>query len=50
MTKRVLNAIDVTGKQKLKVGVIALDILKAFDCVEWPTVLVKRTVNLRLTY
>ena len=36
-TGRVLNIIYNIEKDKSKAGVLSLDIFKAFDCVEWPT-------------
>ena len=35
LTRRVLNIIHIIYQQKLKAGVMPLDIFKAFDCVEW---------------
>lgn len=37
LTRRVLNIIYNIGKDKLKAGILSLDIFKAFYYVEWPT-------------
>lgn len=34
LTRRVLNIIQVIEKQKMKVGIISVDIFEAFACVE----------------
>lgn len=37
LTQRELNGIHEISKQKVKEGIVSLDIFKAFDCVERPT-------------
>ena len=37
LTRQVLNIIYEVEKEKTKSTVLSLDIFKAFDCVEWPT-------------
>ena len=37
LTRRVLNIIYNIEKDKSKAGILSLDIFKAFDCIEWPT-------------
>lgn len=35
LTRRIVNIIDIIVKQKLKAGIILLDIFKVFDYVAW---------------
>ncbi|KAK9399565.1 hypothetical protein NXF25_012584 [Crotalus adamanteus] len=37
VVRRVLNIGYYIKNQKVKAGLLALDVFKAFDCVEWPT-------------